>query len=95
MASKKIASMLKEGTISEEQITEELISNNLYTAGQPDPDLLIRTSGEERTSNFLPWQLVYSEFVFTEKYWPEYSQQDLLESIQIFQKRTRRFGGNT
>ena len=75
-------------------ITENEISNSLYTAGQPDPDLLIRTSGEERISNFLPWQISYSEFVFTDKYWPEYSNSDLLESIQIYQKRTRRFGGN-
>ena len=72
----------------------EMFAKNLYTANQPDPDMLIRTSGEERTSNFLPWQLSYSEFVFSPKYWPEYSNSDLIESIQIYQKRTRRFGGN-
>ena len=71
-----------------------MISDNLYTVGQPDPDLLIRTSGEERISNFLPWQISYSEFVFTDKYWPEYDENEFLKSIQIYQKRTRRFGGN-
>lgn len=93
-ATKKIAEKVKNGELNIEDITEELISNNLYTAGQPDPDLLIRTSGEERISNFLPWQISYSEFVFTDKYWPAFSNQDLLETIAIYQKRTRRFGGN-
>lgn len=91
---KNIAQKVLDGELKIEDINEEIISNNLYTAGQPDPDLLIRTSGEERISNFLPWQISYSEFVFTKKYWPEYSKKDLLESIQIYQKRTRRFGGN-
>lgn len=93
-ATKNIAQKVVNGELKIEDINEELISNNLYTSGQPDPDLLIRTSGEERISNFLPWQISYSEFVFTEKYWPEYTENDLLESIQIYQKRTRRFGGN-
>lgn len=93
-AVKNIARNVVEGKIKIEEITEDTVSNNLYTANQPDPDLLIRTSGEERISNFLPWQISYSEFVFTDKYWPEYSNTDLLESIQIYQKRTRRFGGN-
>lgn len=93
-ATKKIAQKVASGELNIEDINENLISDNLYTAGQPDPDLMIRTSGEERISNFLPWQISYSEFVFTEKYWPEYSEKDLLESIQIYQKRTRRFGGN-
>lgn len=93
-ATKKIAEKVKNGEIDIEDITEKLISNNLYTAGQPDPDLLIRTSGEERISNFLPWQISYSEFVFTNKYWPAFSNEDLLETIAIYQKRTRRFGGN-
>ena len=93
-AVKNIARDVGEGKIKIEEITENTVSNNLYTANQPDPDLLIRTSGEERISNFLPWQISYSEFVFTDKYWPEYSNTDLLESIQIYQKRTRRFGGN-
>lgn len=93
-ATKKIAEKVKNGELNIEDITEELISNNLYTAGQPDPDLLIRTSGEERISNFLTWQISYSEFVFTDKYWPAFSNQDLLETIATYQKRTRRFGGN-
>ena len=93
-AVKTITQKVLDGKLKIDDITENEISNSLYTAGQPDPDLLIRTSGEERISNFLPWQISYSEFVFTDKYWPEYSNSDLLESIQIYQKRTRRFGGN-
>ena len=93
-AVKTITQKVLDGKLKIDDITENEISNSLYTAGQPDPDLLIRTSGEERISNFLPWQISYSEFIFTDKYWPEYSNSDLLESIQIYQKRTRRFGGN-
>ena len=93
-AVKTITQKVLDGKLKIDDITENEVSNSLYTAGQPDPDLLIRTSGEERISNFLPWQISYSEFVFTDKYWPEYSNSDLLESIQIYQKRTRRFGGN-
>ena len=92
-AVRKIASEVKNGNLQVEQITEETISNNLYTAGQPDPDLLIRTSGEIRTSNFLPWQIVYSEFLFIEKNWPEFEEKDLDEAIEIYQKRNRKFGG--
>lgn len=93
-AVKTITQKVLDGKLKIDDITENEVSNSLYTAGQPDPDLLIRTSGEERISNFLPWQISYSEFIFTDKYWPEYSNSDLLESIQIYQKRTRRFGGN-
>lgn len=93
-AVKKIVEKVQNGEIKIEDINEQLVSDCLYTAGEPDPDLLIRTSGEERISNFLPWQISYSEFVFTDKYWPEYGENELLESIAIFQKRTRRFGGN-
>lgn len=93
-AVKTITQKVLDGELKIDDITENEVSNSLYTAGQPDPDLLIRTSGEERISNFLPWQISYSEFIFTDKYWPEYSNSDLLESIQIYQKRTRRFGGN-
>ena len=92
-ATQKIAKKVLDGEIKVDDINENMISNNLYTAGQPDPDLLIRTSGEERISNFLPWQISYSEFVFTDKYWPEYSEEDFLNTIQIYQKRVRRFGG--
>ena len=92
-AVKKIAEKVKNNEIDIDNINEELISNNLYTAGQPDPDLLIRTSHELRTSNFLPWQLVYTEFYFPEKHWPEFGEEDLLEAIRAYQKRNRRFGG--
>ena len=91
-AVKQISREVKEGKIDIEQINEQTISNNLYTAGQPDPDLLIRTSGELRTSNFLPWQIVYSEFVFVEKNWPDFEEKDLDEAIEIYQKRNRKFG---
>ena len=70
-----------------------MISDNLYTKNQPDPDLIIRTSGEERISNFLLWQLAYSELWFTNKLWPDFNKSDLLEAIYDFQNRGRRFGG--
>ena len=92
-AVKKIANKIKNNEIGIEDINEDLISNNLYTAGEPDPDLLIRTSHELRLSNFLPWQLVYTEFYFPEKHWPEFTEEDLLEAIRVYQKRNRRFGG--
>ena len=76
-----------------EDINEHTISENIYTGGQPDPDLMIRTSRELRTSNFLPWQLTYSEFYFPDKHWPEFGEEDLLEAIRVYQKRNRRFGG--
>ena len=90
---KKIASKVKSGELSIEEITEETFSQNIYTAGQPDPDLLIRTSGEERISNFLLWQIAYSEFYFTKKYWPEFSPEDLDLAIKEFNQRNRKFGG--
>lgn len=93
-AMKNIATQVKEGKIQVDDITEELVSNNLYTKGQPDPDLLIRTSGEIRLSNFLPWQLVYSEFLFIDKYWPDFEEEDLDKAIIEYQKRTRKFGAN-
>ena len=93
-AVKNIAKEVKDGNLEIENITEELISNNLYTQGQPDPDLLIRTSGELRLSNFLPWQLVYSEFLFIDKNWPDFEEEDLDKAIIEYQKRTRKFGAN-
>ena len=93
-AVKNIAQEVKEDKLKPEDITEQLISNKLYTAGQPDPDLLIRTSGELRLSNFLPWQSVYSEFLFVEKNWPDFNEQDLDNAILEYQKRTRKFGAN-
>lgn len=93
-AVKKIAEQVKEGKIKIEDINEEMISNNLYTEGMPDPDLVIRTSGEIRLSNFLPWQVVYSEFLFVDKNWPDFSEEDLDNAIIEYQKRTRKFGAN-
>lgn len=92
-AIKKISQKVKDGEYSVDEIDEKMIDDNLYTKGMPDPDLLIRTSGEMRTSNFLPWQLVYSEFLFVEKYWPDFNEEDLDNAIIEYQKRTRKFGG--
>lgn len=92
-AVRKIAADAKENNVNIENIDEELISNNLYTVGIPDPDLMIRTSGEIRTSNFLPWQLVYSEFYFTDKLWPDFTEEDLNEAIDEYNRRNRNFGG--
>ena len=93
-ATKKIAEKVKNGEIDINDINEDLISNNLYTAGEPDPDLLIRTSGELRLSGFLPWQSVYSELLFINKNWPDFSEEDLDNAIIEYQKRTRKFGAN-
>jgi len=92
-AVRKIALDVKENNINIEEINEKLISENLYTNDIPDPDLMIRTSGEIRTSNFLPWQLVYSEFYFTEKLWPDFSKEDIDNAILEYSKRNRKFGG--
>ena len=89
---KKIAEKVKNGETNIDDIDELMISQNLYTENLPDPDLLIRTSGEIRLSNFLLWQVAYSEFVFLEKYWPDFSEEDLDKCIEIFQKRNRKFG---
>lgn len=93
-AIKNIYKKVKEDEINIEDIDEKIISDNLYTKGQPDPDLIIRTSGELRISNFLTWQLAYSEFLFLDKYWPDFNEQDLNKAIEIYQKRNRRFGAN-
>ena len=89
---KNIANKVKLGEIDIEDINEQMISDNLYTQGLPDPDLLIRTSGELRTSNFLPWQITYSEFIFLDKYWPDFTTKDIDEAIEEFSKRQRRVG---
>lgn len=78
--------------INKEALTEEIISSYLDTAGIPDPDLMIRTSGEIRTSNFLPWQLAYSEFYFTPCLWPEFTKLELDKAIEEYSRRKRRFG---
>ena len=93
-AIKEIAEEVKENKLEVENISEEKINSKLYTNYAPDPDLLIRTSGEIRLSNFLPWQLVYSEFVFVEKNWPDFEEEDLDLAIEEYQKRTRKFGAN-
>ncbi len=92
-AMQKVGQKLQNNEIKLEDITEDLISNSLYTAGQPDPDLLIRPGGEQRISNYLLWQLAYTEFLFVSKYWPEFSEQDLDEAIETFTNRNRKFGG--
>ena len=93
-AVKKIAQKVEYKELKVEDINEDMISQNLYTAGEPDPDLVIRTSGEIRLSNFLPWQVVYSLFLFVDKNWPDFSEADLDEAIIEYQKRTRKFGAN-
>ncbi len=91
-AVKEIAEEAKNGNIQIEDISEEMITNHLYTKGQPDPDLVIRTSGQIRTSGFLPWQTIYSEFLFMEKNWPDFTQEDLLFAIKEYQNRTIKKG---
>jgi undecaprenyl diphosphate synthase len=83
----------QKGRLSSLRVTEHSIAQHLYTAGQPDPDLLIRTSGEMRVSNFLLWQIAYAELYVTETLWPDFSRTELLEAILDFQRRERRFGG--
>lgn len=92
-AVQKIAQKVKEGSLNPEDITEELISDHLDSAGTPDPELIIRTSGELRTSNFLLWQSAYSEYYITDKLWPDFTVDDLKEAIESYQDRDRRFGG--
>ena len=91
-AVKNISEKVSQKELSIENINEELVANNLYTNGEPDPDLLIRPGGELRISNFLLWQLAYTEFLFIDKYWPDFSEQDLLEAIKKFENRNRKFG---
>lgn len=92
-AVRKVAQECKAGTLSPEDITEETFPNYLDTAGIPDPDLLIRTSGEQRLSNYLMWQLAYTEFYFTDVPWPAFTKADLQLAIEKFNGRERRFGG--
>ena len=91
-AAKQIAEKVKAGELDIEQVDEKCFSEFLNTKGMPDPELLIRTSGEERISNFLLWQLAYSEFYFTDKFWPDFGKEDLYEAIVDYQNRERRFG---
>lgn len=91
-AVKRIAEDVKKGKINEEDINEKLMSSYLYTSDLPDPDLILRTSGEERISNFLLWQLAYSELYFADVYWPGLRKIDFLRAIKSYQERKRRFG---
>ena len=91
-AARRIAMKVAEGAINPDDITEEMFRGFLYTAGVPDPDLLIRTSGEHRISNFLLWQLAYTEIYITEVLWPDFSRRHLAEAIRDYQTRERRFG---
>lgn len=92
-AVRKIADKVKAGEIEVSDIDEAMISDNLDTAGIPDPDLLIRTSGEQRLSNYLPWQLAYTEFYFTDVYWPDFNREELIKACEKYNKRERRYGG--
>lgn len=92
-AVRSIGEQVASGTLKPEDITEDTISGNLDTAGMPDPDLLIRTSGELRLSNYMLWQLAYSEFYFSDMLWPDFHKEQLMEAIVEFNKRNRRFGG--
>ncbi len=91
-AIRSIAADLKSGKLQSDEINEKLISDFLYTKGLPDPDLLIRTSGELRLSNFMLWQVSYTELYITEKYWPDFRREDLLQAIETYKTRNRRFG---
>ena len=91
-ACRRIAVAVSEGTLNADEISEETISANLETSDIPDPELMIRTSGEKRISNFLLWQLAYTELYFTEKLWPDFGKEDFYKAVADFQKRERRYG---
>jgi undecaprenyl diphosphate synthase len=86
---------VKDGKLAPKDIEEKMLCDHLFTAGIPDPELMIRTSGEQRISNFLLWQLAYTEFYFTEKFWPDFDREELYNAILIYQARERRFGKTT
>ncbi len=92
-ATRRIAEEVEKGTIAPSAITEDIFSSYLDTADIPDPDLMIRTSGEQRLSNYLLWQLAYAEFYFTPVPWPEFNEAELKKAIEEYNKRNRRFGG--
>jgi len=91
-AARQIAELAEQGRIKKEEITEEMFGGMLDTRGLPDPDLLIRTCNEQRISNFLPWQLAYTEFYFTPVHWPDFSKEELIKAIEAYNKRDRRYG---
>ncbi len=90
---RRLAQDAAAGTLDPEAVTEETIASYLDTAGMPDPDLMIRTSGEQRLSNYLLWQLAYAELYFTDVYWPDFHREDLITAIRAYNQRDRRFGG--
>lgn len=90
---KEIASLVKDGRLSLDDITEQTVSDYLYTAGQPDPDIIVRPSGELRLSNFMTWQSAYSEFWFSDILWPDFTEENVNEILREYQNRNRRFGG--
>ncbi len=92
-AVKEISQMVKSGEISVDDITEEMVNNHIYTAGQPDPDIIVRPSGEFRLSNFMTWQSAYSEFWFSDILWPDFTEEDVNKILEDYQNRNRRFGG--
>lgn len=92
-AAQGLARDVKDGVLTPEQIGEEVFSQRMYTAGQPDPDLIIRPSGEERISNFLLWQSAYAEYVFMDILWPDFRPKDLDRALDVYAARNRRFGG--
>lgn len=91
-AVREIAQKARDRRLDPEKITEQIFEEYLYTAGVPDPDLLIRTSGEQRISNYLLWQVAYTELVFVDKFWPDFTPQDFMEALLTYQARERRFG---
>ena len=91
-AARRMAEKVERGEIAAAEIDERALESELYTAGLPDPDLLIRTSGEQRVSNFLLWQLAYTEFVFLDVYWPDFSKAAFIDAVRIYQRRERRYG---
>lgn len=91
-AVRQIGDEIRAGRMEPQEITEELIASKLDTAGMPDPDLMIRTSGEQRISNFLLWQLAYTEFYFTPAYWPDFDKEELEKAIEAYENRDRRYG---
>lgn len=92
-AVKEIAEKVKNGEMSIDDISEKTISDNIYTAGQPDPDIIVRPSGEYRLSNFMTWQSAYSEFWYSDILWPDFTEDDVNRILEDYQKRNRRFGG--
>ena len=88
-----LAKQVEKGKLKAKDITEDMISENLYTGGLPDPDLIIRPSGEYRLSNFLLWQSAYSEFWYSDILWPDFTEADFVEALRDFERRNRRFGG--